>query len=263
MPGKLKKQLGQHFLVDEGFLHRIVRAIDPKQGQQLVEIGPGGGALTLPLLDATGQLTAIELDRDLHQPLLERSARHGQLTLIKNDVLKVNFASLAAETGDKLRLVGNLPYYLSSPILFHCISFADCIVDMSFLLQKEVVQRVVAQPGSKTYGRLSVMVQLTCRGESMLDVPPEAFRPPPNVDSALLRLVPLPAAERTDIDHPVLVQVVREAFGKRRKTLGNALKGTLSREQIEAAGIDPGLRAETLPPSAFVTLARQVTVHVD
>lgn len=256
MSAKLKKHFGQHFLHDRDVLDRIVYAINPQAGQRLVEIGPGAGALTLPLLDMAGHLTAIELDRDLPQPLRERAAAHGQLDLIEGNVLDIDFSALGIQLGDPLRVVGNLPYYLSSPILFHCLAHRGAISDMTFLLQKEVVQRIVAPPGNKTYGRLSVMLQLACHAESLFEVPPDAFTPPPKVDSALLRLVPRPNSEQPDVDLRTLENTVRAAFGKRRKTLANALKGLLDAEQIRSAGIDPGVRAETLPPEAFVRLAK-------
>lgn len=257
MSQRLKKGLGQHFLSDRHVLDDIVRAIAPQPGQVLVEIGPGDGALSMPLLDAIGTLTAIELDRDLHQPLRRRAADHGQLDLIEASVLDVDLTALAAKHGGSVRVVGNLPYYLSSPILFHCLAHSGAITDMTFLLQKEVVERIVAPPGNKTYGRISVMLQLACRADAMFVVPPRAFTPPPKVDSALLRLQPKAADAQPDVDQRALETVVRHAFGQRRKTLANALKGTLGRDRIEAAGIDPGVRAETLPPEAFVALAQR------
>ena len=256
MSTRLKKHFGQHFLHDRDILDRIVHAIRPRPDQTLVEIGPGAGALTLPLLDLAGHLIAIELDRDLHQPLRERASGHGELELIEANVLDVDFSTLATRAGAPLRVVGNLPYYLSSPILFHCLAHRTAIGDMTFLLQKEVVQRIVAEPGSKIYGRLSVMLQLACRTEALLEVPPSAFTPPPKVDSALVRLVPRPESEQPDADPATLGEIVRAAFGQRRKTLANALKRHLDAGQIQAAGIDPRARAETLPPDAFVRLAR-------
>lgn len=253
----LKKSLGQHFLRDTDIVARIVAAIRPAAGQRVVEIGPGGGALTWPLLDRLGAITAIEFDRDLYAPLRHAARAHGDLKLIEASVLDVDFAALAKDLGGPLRVVGNLPYNLSSPILFHCAANLDAISDMHFMLQKEVVQRIVAAPGGKDYGRLSVMLQLVCATEWLLDVPPRAFMPPPKVDSAVLRLTPRPVADRPDVDARLLADVVRAAFGQRRKTLGNALGKLLDRDAIVAAGIDPGLRAEALPPPAFVALARQ------
>lgn len=254
----LKKSLGQHFLRDAGVIDRIVRAIAPAPGQRLVEIGPGDGAMTMPLLDAAGAVTAIELDRDLHEPLLARAAPHGRLDLIRASVLEVDFGALARRLGGPLRVVGNLPYYLSSPILFHCADHLDAIEDMHFMLQREVVERIVAAPGGKDYGRLGVMLQLVCDTEMLLHVPPGAFQPPPRVDSAVVRLRPRPVAERPGVDARILADVVRAAFGQRRKTLANALGRLLDAEAIRAAGVDPRARAETLPPAAFIELARQV-----
>lgn len=263
MSGPLKKHFGQHFLTDQDVIARIVHAIDPRPGQRLIEIGPGDGAMSMPLLDVAGRLTAIELDRDLHQPLLRRAAAHGELTLIGKDVLKVDFAALAAAPADaghsgRLRVVGNLPYYLSSPILFHCLASLDAIEDMHFMLQREVVERAAAAPGSKTYGRLSVMLQLVCSVEPLLMVPASAFRPPPKVESAVMRLRPRALAERPQVDATQLAAVVRAAFGQRRKTLSNALRSLLDADAIRRAGVDPRARAETLAPTDFVALTREV-----
>ncbi len=252
-----KKHYGQHFLHERGVIERIVAAIAPRPGDRIVEIGPGEGALTLPLLRAAGRLTAIELDRELIEPLRARAAGVGELEVIRADVLDTDLTALAA--GGSLRLAGNLPYYVSSPILFHCLAHAAVITDMHFMLQKEVVERMAAAPGGKVYGRLSVMLQLACRVEPLLRVAPGAFRPPPKVDSAVVRLVPLPATERPD---PALANatatVVRAAFGKRRKTLANALRGLLDADAIRAAGIDPAARAETVAPRAYVALAQKL-----
>jgi 16S rRNA (adenine1518-N6/adenine1519-N6)-dimethyltransferase len=252
-----KKHFGQHFLHDRSVIERIVAAIAPKPGDRIVEIGPGEGALTLPLLRAAGRLTAIELDRELIEPLRARAAGVGELEVIQADVLKTDLGALAGAA--RLRLAGNLPYYVSSPILFHCLDFADAIADMHFMLQKEVVERMAAQPGGKVYGRLSVMLQLACRVEPLLRVAPGAFRPPPKVDSAVVRLVPLPAAKRPDAPIALAIEnVVRAAFGQRRKTLANALRGLADPDLIRAAGIDPGVRAENVPPQGFAALAREV-----
>ncbi len=254
-----KKQFGQHFLHDAQIVARIVQAIAARAGERVVEIGPGDGALTLPLLRALGRLTAIELDRDLVPRLRAAAQGVGELEIINADVLGVDFTALAA--GARLRLVGNLPYNISSPILFHCIDHLDSIGDMHFMLQKEVVDRMAAAPGSKVYGRLSVMLQLACRVEPLLHVPPQAFRPPPKVESAVVRLLPRPPQERPAVDAQTLAQVVRAAFGQRRKTLANALHGLLDAARIEAAGVDPRLRAEQLAPAAFVALAQQRQHH--
>ncbi len=252
-----KKRFGQHFLHDQALLRRIVQAIDPKPGQRVVEIGPGEGALTLPLLRVLGKLTVIELDRDLIPRLHAAAQGVGELDVVHADVLEVDIGRLAH--GEPLRVVGNLPYNISSPILFHCIDHLDAISDMHFMLQKEVVDRMAAAPGSKVYGRLSVMLQLACRVDPLLEVPPSAFKPPPKVDSAVVRLVPRPRQERPDADGAAISRVVKAAFGQRRKTLSNALHGVLEVERIAAAGVDPKARAEQLAPAAFVALARELT----
>jgi 16S rRNA (adenine1518-N6/adenine1519-N6)-dimethyltransferase len=252
-----KKHFGQHFLHERGVIDRIVAAIAPQPGDRIVEIGPGEGALTLPLLRAAGHMAAIELDTELIEPLRARAAGVGELDLIHADVLEVDFTAFAR--GDKLRLAGNLPYYVSSPILFHCLAHADAIADMHFMLQKEVVERMAAAPGSKVYGRLSVMLQLVCKVEPLLRVAPGAFRPPPKVESAVVRLVPLPPAQRPgpSLSHTIEA-VVRAAFAQRRKTLGNALRSLLDADAIRAAGIDPRARAENVSPQGFVALSRRM-----
>ncbi|HEY0181107.1 MAG TPA: 16S rRNA (adenine(1518)-N(6)/adenine(1519)-N(6))-dimethyltransferase RsmA [Dokdonella sp.] len=248
-----KKRFGQHFLRDAAVLRRIVDAIAPRPGDRVVEIGPGEGALTLPLLRALGRLTVVELDRDLIPRLRDAAAGVGELEIVHADVLAVDLRALAH--GAPLRVVGNLPYNISSPILFHCLDQLDAIEDMHFMLQREVVERMAAPPGGKVYGRLSVMLQLACRVEPLFEVPPAAFRPPPKVDSAVVRLVPLAPERRPRADPATLARVVRDAFGQRRKTLANALAGVLAPERIVAAGVDPRARAEQLDPHAFVALA--------
>jgi len=260
-PHVARKRFGQHFLHDAGILRRIVEAIAPRDGDRLVEIGPGEGALTLPLLRACGHLTAIELDRDLIASLAARARDVGDLHIISADVLTVDFSELTSDS--KLRVAGNLPYNISTPILFHCLDHAASIRDMHFMLQKEVVDRMAAPPGSKTYGRLSVMLQLRCTVEPLFKVPPGAFRPPPKVDSAIVRLTPLPAHALPDADSGMIDRLVRAAFGQRRKTLSNALRDLATAKQIDAAGIDPRARAEQLAPSAFVTLAQTLAGRAD
>lgn len=263
-----KKHLGQNFLRDRSVIDRIVQAVNPKPGDRLVEIGPGQGALTFPLLDRHGDLTVIEFDRDLITPLTEAARAHGRLEIIHRDVLQVDFTALAAgrdsdghptapSTGSDgpIRLVGNLPYNLSSPILFHALDHAAAISDMTFMLQKEVVDRMAAGPGSKVYGRLSVMLQAYCTVSPLFIVPPGAFRPVPKVDSAVVRLVPRPAAEVNVIDRRVFANVVRDAFGQRRKTLRNALSLICDAPAMEAAGISPQARAEQVAVADFVHLA--------
>ncbi len=248
-----KKSLGQHFLIDRNMIDMIVLAVSPKPGDLLVEIGPGQGAITLPLLRKHGELTAIEFDRDLITPLSEAAQGVGRLTVIHKDVLQVDFSRLAGE--GTLRLVGNLPYNLSSPILFHALDHAARVQDMHFMLQKEVVDRMAADPGSKVYGRLSVMLQAYCMVTPLFDVPPEAFRPPPRVDSAVVRLVPRDPATIGINDPKRFAEVVRAAFGQRRKTLRNALSSVCSTDQIEAAALRPDARAEQVAVAAFIRLA--------
>ena len=253
-----KKNLGQNFLHDRGVIERIVLAIDPRPGDRIVEIGPGQGALTFPLLRRHGELTAIEFDRDLLQPLAAAAQAHGALSLLNANVLDVDFSALAAGgmPGEGLlRLVGNLPYNLSSPILFHALDHAAAICDMHFMLQKEVVERMAAGPGSKVYGRLSVMLQAYCRVTPLFKVPPGAFRPAPKVDSAVVRLQPLPPGAVVVADRTRFAHVVRAAFGQRRKTLRNALSGVVDATAIEAAGVRPDARAEQLSVADFASLA--------
>ena len=248
-----KKQLGQHFLHDRNVIEKIVLAVNPKPGEQLVEIGPGQGAITFPLLKRHGALTVIEFDRDLITPLSESAHGLGDMTIVHKDVLKVDFGKLAGE--GRLRLVGNLPYNISTPILFHVLEHAESIIDMHFMLQKEVVDRMGAGPGSKTYGRLSVMLQAVCEVQPLFDVPPGAFRPPPKVDSSVVRLLPRDP-KSVGINDPALFErVVRDAFGQRRKTLRNALQAICTSEQIVAAGVRPELRAEQLEVAQFISLS--------
>lgn len=251
-----KKHLGQNFLHERGVIDKIILALDPKPGERIVEIGPGQGALTLPLLERHGDVTAIEFDRDLLVPLTTAAdAGGGKLRLINRDVLQVDFTRLADELGGPIRLIGNLPYNLSSPILFHALDHAASIIDMHFMLQKEVVDRMAAGEGSKVYGRLSVMLQASCKVTPLIKVPPGAFRPAPKVDSAVVRLVPKPAGEVQVRDHARFAHIVRAAFGQRRKTLHNALKDVCDDDAIRAAGLEPQLRAEQVPVNGFIALA--------
>jgi 16S rRNA (adenine1518-N6/adenine1519-N6)-dimethyltransferase len=240
-----RKRFGQHFLVDEAVIDGIVRTIQPRPGQALVEIGPGLGALTQPLLERAGALTVIELDRDLAARLRQRPG----LTVIESDVLKVDFAALSPQP---LRVVGNLPYNISSPILFHLLPFAARVQDQHFMLQKEVVERMAAAPGSKAYGRLSVMLQWRYRIDEVLDVPPEAFDPPPKVDSAVVRMVPLP--EAPGVDFARLEALVAVAFSQRRKLLRHTLGRWIAQNEI-ATGFDLQRRAEEVPVAEYLALA--------
>ena len=259
-----KKHLGQNFLHDAAVIDRIVHAIAPKPGDTLVELGPGQGALTFPLLRAHGALTAIEFDRDIIAPLSARASEYGALRLINANVLDVDFTALAADAGaERIRLVGNLPYNLSSPILFHAVDHLAAIQDMHFMLQKEVVERMAAEPGSKVYGRLSVMLQAVCHVVPLFVVPPGAFRPAPKVDSAIVRLAPRDPST-IGIEHPkVFSQLVRAAFGQRRKTLRNALNGFATSEQIVAAALKPEVRAEQVSVPEFIHLANIVARDAD
>jgi 16S rRNA (adenine1518-N6/adenine1519-N6)-dimethyltransferase len=249
-----RKRFGQHFLHDPEVIRRIVAAVAPQPPDHLVEIGPGEGAITRGLLQAAGRLDAVELDRDLVGPLQERCAGIGELRVHGADALRFDFCSLAPP-GERLRIVGNLPYNVSTPLLFHLIDQLGCIRDMHFMLQKEVVERMAARPGGKSYGRLSVMLQARCAVTRLFDVGPGAFRPPPKVDSSVVRLTPL--VHPPEIGDPgAFARVVAAAFSQRRKTLRNSLKGLLAEAEIAALGIDPSVRPEQLPLGDFVALAR-------
>jgi 16S rRNA (adenine1518-N6/adenine1519-N6)-dimethyltransferase len=249
---KPRKRFGQHFLHDPGILRRIVEAIAPARGERMVEIGPGEGALTRPLLERLEHLTAIEIDRDLSAHLA-REFSADRLTVLCADALDFDFSAFPAG----MRVVGNLPYNISTPILFHLARYADRLRDLHFMLQLEVVQRMVAQPSTPDYGRLSVTLQTRFRMTKLFKVAPGAFRPPPKVDSAVVRLVPLP--EKMPCDEAVFEKIVRGAFSARRKTLRNALP--LSASDYVALGIDPMLRPENLSPGDYVRVARQVSAR--
>jgi len=248
-----RKRFGQHFLTDEAIVAGIVRAIEPRPGQTMVEIGPGLGALTQPLLERLGHLTVIELDRDLASRLRLRS----DLRVIEADVLKVDFAELAGvrqAQSAALRIVGNLPYNISTPILFHLLGFAANVLDQHFMLQKEVVERMVAGPSTAAYGRLSVMLQWRYAMQSILAVPPESFDPPPRVDSAVVRMLPIADPQPVAVD--LLSEVVRVAFSQRRKLLRHSLGRWLS-ERSFSGEFDLQRRAEEVPVSEYVALAQR------
>ena len=257
MSHRPRKRFGQNFLHDQGVIERILSHIDPQPGQRLVEIGPGQGALTRGLLERTGELDAIELDRDLLQPLQRSCAPFGELRLHNADALKFDFRHLRSDDR-RLRLVGNLPYNISTPLLFHLIGQSDAIEDMHFMLQKEVVDRMAAGPGSKTYGRLSVMLQVSCEVTSLFDIGPESFDPPPKVDSSVVRLRPRAVPLVGAADLQAFGELVTAAFRQRRKTLRNNLKGLLDAEQISAAGIYPGARTESLSLQELIRLQQAV-----
>lgn len=249
---RAKKHLGQNFLHDTRVIQRIVQAIAPKPGERLVEIGPGLGALTRPLLEATGELDVVELDADVLPALRATCEGLGRLTIHHGDALKLDFRRFA--DGRPLRVVGNLPYYLSSPLLFHLLAQAEALQDLHFMLQKEVVDRICASPGTPDYGRLSVSVAARAEAVALFTVPPGAFRPVPKVDSAVVRLIPrpppFPLRDRARFD-----RVVTAAFGQRRKQLANALRGVVPLQAFASCGIDPQARAEVLSAAAFARLA--------
>jgi 16S rRNA (adenine1518-N6/adenine1519-N6)-dimethyltransferase len=247
-----RKRFGQHFLTDGAVIDDIVDAIDPKPGQALVEIGPGLGAMTNPLVARCARLTVIELDRDLAARLRKRP----ELDVVESDVLKVDFGALAQQLGAKLRVVGNLPYNISTPILFHLLAAVEHIEDQHFMLQKEVVQRMAAGPGGKDYGRLSVMLQWRYDIESVLDVPPEAFEPPPRVDSAVVRMQPL--REVPQLDPGLLEELVAVAFSQRRKLLRNTLGRWLERRGFSGE-FDVQRRAEEVPVAEYQRLAESLS----
>ena len=249
-----RKRFGQNFLHDPGTIRRILDAVRPRPGERLVEIGPGQGAITRGLLEQAGALDAIELDRDLIEPLRERLGSHGDLRLHSADALRFDLCALAAAPAS-LRVVGNLPYNLSTPLLFRFLEQADCILDLHLMLQREVVERIAADPGSKIYGRLSVMVQTWCEAECLFRIGPGAFTPAPKVESAFLRLRPrrpLVNPPRDPADH---ARLVAAAFSQRRKTLRNSLAGLVDAAGFAVAGIDPVLRAENLDVASFIRLA--------
>lgn len=248
-----RKRFGQHFLTDEFVIGSIVDAIDPQPGDALVEIGPGLGALTNPVVARSGKLTVIELDRDIARELRLRE----ELSVVESDVLKVDFSSLPQAAPRTLRVIGNLPYNISTPLLFHLLDHADAVRDMHFMLQKEVVERMCAGPGDDHYGRLSVMLAAAARCDHLFDVGPECFDPPPRVDSAIVRVTPQkPAFDLGDA--AAFERVVTAGFAQRRKTLGNALRSLLPADAIRAAGIDPETRAERVSPAGFAALAAQL-----
>lgn len=251
---RARKRFGQNFLVDRGLVGDIVNAVAPRREDCVVEIGPGLGALTEPLLARVDHLHVVEIDRDLVARLRRRFPAE-RLTVNEGDALSFDFASLPRAAGSYLKIVGNLPYNISTPLLFHLADFADSVRDMHFMLQREVVERMVAEPGSSDYGRLTVMLGYRFVIDWLLDAPPEAFDPPPKVHSAVVRLIPRPAADRQATDEALFARVVAAAFGQRRKMLRNTLKGIVSDAGFAALDIDPTHRAEELPLADYVRLA--------
>ena len=247
-----RKRFGQHFLADAGVIDAIVREIDPRAGQAMVEIGPGLAALTQPLVERLGRLTVIELDRDL----AARLRQHPQLDVVESDVLKVDLAALADGKGvAKLRVVGNLPYNISSPILFHLLQYVQRVEDQHFMLQKEVIDRMVAAPATADYGRLSVMLQWRYAMENVLFVPPDSFDPPPRVDSAVVRMVPF--AEPPVVDEALLSEMVQVAFSQRRKILRHTLGKWLEQKGF-GGSFDVQRRAEEVPVAEYVAVAQAI-----
>lgn len=255
---KARKRFGQNFLQDQGVIRRIVRGISPRTSDHMVEIGPGLGALTEVILDESGALDAIELDRDL-LPILRAKffSYEERFRIFEADAMKFDFTSLQQD--DKpLRIVGNLPYNISTQLIFHLLQHCSCVQDMHFMLQKEVVDRLAAKPGDKLYGRLGIMAQYYCEVEPLFIVPPEAFDPVPKVDSAIVRLVPYQQKPQTAKCLTTLQNVVRTSFGMRRKTLRNNLKSLISAERLETLGINPTHRPETLSLSHFICIADDI-----
>ena len=251
---RARKRFGQNFLSDPNIIRKIIDAIRPVPGETMVEIGPGLGAMTDPLIERLEHLNVVEIDRDLIARLKERYTPE-RLTIHEGDALKFDFATLGAP----LRVVGNLPYNISTPLLFHLAAFADQVTDMTFMLQKEVVMRMVADPGTDDYGRLSVMLQYRFRMARLFDVPPGAFRPAPKVTSSIVRMVPLPPADLAAQDEALLERIVAAAFGQRRKTLRNTLRDFLGEEDFAALALDPALRGERLSVADYIAIANHVS----
>ena len=253
-----RKRFGQHFLTRDDIVADIVAAIAAKPQETLIEIGPGRGALTEPLSREPIRLHAIEFDRDLVGTLRRRFADSGNVTIHQGDALEFDYASL----GKELRIVGNLPYNISTPLMFSLIEARDVIVDLHFMLQKEVVDRICALPGSKNYGRLTIMLGCYLESIALFDVPPDAFSPPPKVNSAVLRMRPRADDSLSIDDHDALARLVAQAFSQRRKTLRNALKGSATSELIAACGIDPGNRPEQLSIAEWINLSNHLGLDI-
>ena len=249
---RTKKRFGQHFLHDQQVIKQIINAVQISDGQTLVEIGPGEGAITMPLLQKFNQLTAIELDRDLIHHLSQKSKLYGELNLINSDILNIDFESEFANKS--LSVVGNLPYNISTPLLFHLMKF-------NHMIKQEVANRITASVGDKSYGRLSIMMQYYCRCDYLFHVPPESFNPPPKVDSAVILLTPH-AEQNTDLlNKPLFDDLVKTAFSQRRKTIRNSLSKMVEAKHFELSAINPKLRAENLSLEQFITLSNTVHNH--
>lgn len=253
---KHKKQFGQNFLNNGRIIDQIVASIRPKADDHMVEIGPGEAALTEPLINVVKRMDIIEIDNDLIAPLKIRFASKPAFNLHHTDALTFDYGQLLEFLPQQpLRVVGNLPYNISSPLMFHLLNYSEHITDMHFMLQKEVVDRICAEPGNKTYGRLSVMMQYACQCENLFTVGPENFTPPPKVDSAIVRLLPYQQKPFVADNEQAFAELVKQAFSQKRKTLRNNLKGWLDSEQIISCNVDPGARAEALSVEQFVKLA--------
>lgn len=256
---RARKRFGQNFLHDEQIIEDIVAAFAPQRGQAIVEIGPGLAALTRPVAQQAGHLHVIEIDRDLAARLQQDTNLAAQLTVHQVDALKFNFLELAEQLGQKIRVFGNLPYNISTPLIFHLLEASEAIEDMHFMLQKEVVERMVASPGSKTYGRLSIMIQQKTEAVPILDVPPEAFTPAPKVDSAVVRLTPYVESPHPVIDNKLFAEVCLTSFSQRRKTIRNNLKQLLTDADFDWLAIEPNVRPETLPVEDYVRISNYLS----
>jgi 16S rRNA (adenine1518-N6/adenine1519-N6)-dimethyltransferase len=252
-----RKRFGQNFLHDPVVIGKIVSAVHPRSQDTLFEIGPGQGAITAPILAAAGELSVVELDRDLIGPLQARCAEFGKLTAHNADALTFDFCRFAQDA--PLRVIGNLPYNISTPLLFHLLEQHHCIKDMHFMLQKEVVERMAAGPGSRQYGRLSIMLQYRCRVTPLFTIGPEAFNPPPKVESAFVRLEPFKQPPVQVTDEALFGRLVKQAFSQRRKTLRNTLRDMVDAATMTELGIDPSARAETLAIQDFAALANHLS----
>lgn len=250
-----RKRFGQNFLHDDYIIESIIAAIQPKADQALVEIGPGLAALTIPVSKYVDHLTVVEIDRDLASRLIDNPLLSDKLTVIEQDALTFDFNELKQQLGKPLRVFGNLPYNISTPLMFHLFEYANIITDMHFMLQKEVVTRLVAAPNSKDYGRLSVMAQYFCQIIPVLEVPPTSFKPAPKVDSAVVKLIPYKEKPYQVNDVKILSRVTTEAFNQRRKTIRNSLGNMFTAEQLVELNIDPNLRAENLTVQQYCQLA--------
>ena len=257
MSHRPRKRFGQHFLTSPEVIEQIVSAVSPREGETIVEIGPGRAAITAPLVSVATEFHAIEFDRDLVAELKTKYAGNDRVTIHEADALEFDFSTL----GNKLRIVGNLPYNISTPLLFHLLNFKTCISDAHFMLQKEVVDRMCAGPGNKSYGRLTVMLGCQMEMVPLFDVPPESFSPPPKVMSSVIRMRPIPEPGIEVQDPDLLTSIVRAAFSRRRKTLRNALQGEVEAEDLAAVDIDPGARPEQVPIADWVALANHIAAN--